>query len=161
MNAFETLLLGDAPEFRSVIRSAQIAAVTDVSVLILGESGTGKELLAQALHQESSRAGAPFIAINCAALPEQLAESELFGHRKGAFTGATANSPGRIRAAAGGTLFLDEIAELPLNIQAKLLRFLESGECQVISDVITVELGGYASGSLGYVTCTLNWEDWP
>lgn len=134
MNAFETLLLGDAPEFRSVIRSAQIAAATDVSVLILGESGTGKELLAQAMHQESSRAEAPFIAINCAALPEQLAESELFGHRKGAFTGATTNSPGRIRAAAGGTLFLDEIAELPLNIQAKLLRFLESGECQSLGD---------------------------
>ncbi len=134
MNAFDTLLLGNAPEFRSVIRSAQIAAATDVSVLILGESGTGKELLAQALHQESGRAEAPFIAINCAALPEQLAESELFGHRKGAFTGATGNSPGRIRAAAGGTLFLDEIAELPLNIQAKLLRFLESGECQSLGD---------------------------
>ncbi len=134
MNAFDTLLLGKSPELRSVIRSAQIAAVTDVSVLILGESGTGKELLAQALHQESARAEAPFVAINCAALPEQLAESELFGHRKGAFTGATSNSPGRIRAAAGGTLFLDEIAELPLNIQAKLLRFLESGECQSLGD---------------------------
>ncbi len=134
MNAFDTLLLGNSPEFRSVIRSAQIAAATDVSVLILGESGTGKELLAQALHQESARSKAPFIAINCAALPEQLAESELFGHRKGAFTGATGNSPGRIRAATEGTLFLDEIAELPLSIQAKLLRFLESGECQSLGD---------------------------
>lgn len=134
MNAFDTHLLGKAPEFLSVIRSAQIAAATNVSVLILGESGTGKELLAQALHQESSRAAAPFVAINCAALPEQLAESELFGHRKGAFTGASGNSPGRIRAAAGGTLFLDEIAELPLNIQAKLLRFLESGECQSLGE---------------------------
>jgi transcriptional regulator with PAS, ATPase and Fis domain len=134
MNAFDTLMLGNAPEFRSVIRSAQIAAATEVSVLILGESGTGKELLAQALHQESRRADSPFIAINCAALPEQLAESELFGHRKGAFTGASSNSPGRIRAAAGGSLFLDEIAELPLNIQAKLLRFLESGECQSLGE---------------------------
>jgi DNA-binding NtrC family response regulator len=134
MNAFDALLLGKAPEFRSVIRSAQIAAATNVSVLILGESGTGKELLAQALHRESPRADAPFVAINCAALPEQLAESELFGHRKGAFTGASNNNTGRIRAAAGGTLFLDEIAELPLNIQAKMLRFLESGECQSLGD---------------------------
>jgi DNA-binding NtrC family response regulator len=134
MNAFDALLLGKAPEFRSVIRSAQIAAATNVSVLILGESGTGKELLAQALHRESPRAGAPFVAINCAALPEQLAESELFGHRKGAFTGASNHNTGRIRAAAGGTLFLDEIAELPLNIQAKMLRFLESGECQSLGD---------------------------
>ncbi len=134
MNAFDSLLLGRAPEFLSVIRSAQIAAATDVSVLILGESGTGKELLAQAIHRESGRAEAPFIAINCAALPEQLAESELFGHRKGAFTGATENASGRIRAAAGGTLFLDEIAELPLNIQAKFLRFLESGECQPLGE---------------------------
>ncbi len=137
MNAFDTLLLGKAPEFLSVIRSAQIAAATDVSVLILGESGTGKELLAQALHQESARTTAPFIAINCAALPEQLAESELFGHRKGAFTGATGNNSGRIRAAAGGTLFLDEIAELPLTIQAKMLRFLESGECQSLGETST------------------------
>ncbi len=134
MNAFDTLLLGKAPEFLSVVRSAQIAAATDVSVLILGESGTGKELLAQAIHRESHRSSAPFVAINCAAMPEQLAESELFGHRKGAFTGATSNSPGRIRAASGGTLFLDEIAELPLNIQAKLLRFLESGECQPLGE---------------------------
>jgi DNA-binding NtrC family response regulator len=134
MNAFDALLLGKAPEFRSVIRSAQIAAATNVSVLILGESGTGKELLAQALHQESTRADAPFIAINCAALPEHLVESELFGHRKGAFTGASNHSSGRIRAASGGTLFLDEIAELPLNIQAKMLRFLESGECQSLGD---------------------------
>jgi DNA-binding NtrC family response regulator len=134
MNAFDALLLGKAPEFRSVIRSAQIAAATNVSVLILGESGTGKELLAQALHQESTRADAPFIAINCAALPEHLVESELFGHRKGAFTGASNHSSGRIRAATGGTLFLDEIAELPLNIQAKMLRFLESGECQSLGD---------------------------
>ncbi len=134
MNAFDTLLLGKAPEFLSVVRSAQIAAATDVSVLILGESGTGKELLAQAMHRESQRSRAPFVAINCAAMPEQLAESELFGHRKGAFTGATSNSAGRIRAATGGTLFLDEIAELPLNIQAKLLRFLESGECQPLGE---------------------------
>lgn len=134
MNAFDSLLLGQSPDFLSVIRSAQIAAATDVSVLILGESGTGKELLAQAMHQESRRSEAPFVTINCAALPETLVESELFGHRKGAFTGAEDHSQGRIRAAAGGTLFLDEIAELPLNIQAKFLRFVESGECQPVGE---------------------------
>ena len=129
---FEKHLLGKSGEFCTVIRAARIAAITDVTLLLLGESGTGKELLAQAIHQHSSRADKPFIAINCAALPETLAESELFGHRKGAFTGAITDQQGRIQAANGGTLFLDEIGELPLNIQAKLLRFLETGECQVI-----------------------------
>lgn len=131
---FENSMLGDAPEFRSVIRSAQIVAATDVTVLVLGESGTGKELLARALHQASHRSSGPFVTINCAALPENLVESELFGHRKGAFTGAHDHSPGRIRSAEGGTLFLDEIGELPLAIQAKLLRFLESGECQSVGE---------------------------
>jgi len=127
-------LLGDSPEFNSIIRSARIIAATDVSVLVLGESGTGKELLAKELHRSSPRRNAPFIAINCAALPEQLVESELFGHRKGAFTGAVEHQPGRIRTAEGGTLFLDEVGELPLTIQAKLLRFLESGECQSVGE---------------------------
>ena len=134
MSEFDNTLLGDSPEFNSVIRSARIIAATDVTVLVLGESGTGKELLAHALHRSSPRQNAPFITINCAALPEQLVESELFGYRKGAFTGATDNQSGRIRAAEGGTLFLDEIGELPLNIQAKLLRFLESGECQAVGE---------------------------
>ena len=125
-------LLGNSGDFATVIRAARIVAMTDVTVLILGESGTGKELLAQALHHQSSRASGPFIAINCAALPESLAESELFGHRKGAFTGAIADQKGRIQTAQGGTLFLDEVGELPLSIQAKLLRFLETGECQVV-----------------------------
>jgi len=133
-SVFDDTLLGNAPEFISVIRSAQIVAATDVTVLILGESGTGKELLAQALHRASPRRDGPFITINCAALPENLVESELFGHRKGAFTGAHDHHPGRIRAAEGGTLFLDEIGELPLAIQAKLLRFLESGECQAVGE---------------------------
>jgi DNA-binding NtrC family response regulator len=133
-SVFDDTLLGNAPEFKSVIRSAQIVAATDVTVLILGESGTGKELLARALHQASPRREGPFITINCAALPENLVESELFGHRKGAFTGAHDNHQGRIRAAEGGTLFLDEIGELPLAIQAKLLRFLESGECQAVGE---------------------------
>jgi DNA-binding NtrC family response regulator len=134
MSDFHTSLLGSSPEFSSVIRSAQIIAATDVTALLLGESGTGKELMAHAMHQASSRCGAPFVAINCAALPEQLVESELFGHRKGAFTGAAEHQRGRIRAAEGGTLFLDEVGELPLAIQAKLLRFLESGECQAVGE---------------------------
>jgi len=134
MNAFERTLLGNAPEFQMVVRAAQVAAATDATVLILGESGTGKELLAQALHEESRRGEATFVTINCAALPEALAESELFGHRRGAFTGATGDYAGRIAAADGGTLFLDEVGELPLGVQAKLLRFLESGECQPVGD---------------------------
>jgi transcriptional regulator with PAS, ATPase and Fis domain len=112
----------------AVLRSAHLIAQTDASVLITGESGTGKELVAQAMHATSPRRNKPFITVNCAALPETLAESLLFGHRKGAFTGADSHHAGLIGAAEGGTLFLDEIGELPLNLQAKLLRFLESGE---------------------------------
>lgn len=128
----EQTLLGHAPEWQSVLRTARLVAATDVTVLISGESGTGKELLARALHRDSRRSDGPFVPINCAALPDGLVESALFGHRRGAFTGATTDQPGHIRAAAGGTLFLDEVAELPLVVQAKLLRFLESGECQVV-----------------------------
>ncbi|MFK5969613.1 MAG: sigma-54 dependent transcriptional regulator [Candidatus Marithrix sp.] len=124
-------LLGKNSQFTAIIRAARLIAKTDVTVLILGESGTGKELLAQAIHQHSGKQGS-FIAVNCAALPETLAESELFGHRKGAFTGATDQQQGRIQAAQNGTLFLDEIGELSLNVQAKLLRFLENGECQML-----------------------------
>lgn len=127
-------MIGNSPEFKALLRSLQIAAATDVTVMLLGESGTGKELLARRLHQDSHRKDAPFVAINCAALPEGLAESELFGHRKGAFTGAVSENIGRIQAATGGTLFLDEVAELPVSIQAKLLRFLESGEFQAVGD---------------------------
>jgi DNA-binding NtrC family response regulator len=129
-----TNLLGEAPNFTALLRSLEIAAVTDVTIMLQGESGTGKELMAKLLHQQSRRNSAPFVAINCAALPESLAESELFGHRKGAFTGATSNNEGRIKSADKGTLFLDEIAEMPLAIQAKLLRFLESGEYQAVGD---------------------------
>lgn len=132
MSAFEKTLIGKSPEYVSVLRAARIVAATDVTVLILGESGVGKELLAKAIHGESRRAGKPLITINCAALPESLAESELFGHRKGAFTGAVSDQSGRVQAADGGTLFLDEVVELPLSMQSKLLRFIETGELQAV-----------------------------
>jgi transcriptional regulator with PAS, ATPase and Fis domain len=102
------------------------------TILITGESGTGKELVARAIHQNSIRAGQPFIAYNCSCIPREIAESELFGHRKGAFTGADSDSRGIIRSAEGGTIFLDEIGDLPLEIQPKMLRFLEQGEVQPV-----------------------------
>jgi DNA-binding NtrC family response regulator len=123
-------IVGSSKRFREVLEMASQLAAVDTTVLIQGESGTGKELLARAIHRDSTRSDKPFVAINCAALPEGLAESELFGHAKGAFTGAVSDSLGHVRSAHGGTLFLDEVGELSLTVQAKLLRFLESGECQ-------------------------------
>ena len=118
-------LLTASPEMLAVCRTVARVAPTDVSTLLLGESGTGKELLARALHQLSPRREGPFVAINCAAIPDNLLESELFGYERGAFTGAVKQTPGRIELAAGGTLFLDEIGDLPGGLQAKLLRFLQ------------------------------------
>ena len=126
----KTYMLGESAEFENLKRSAKIMAASDVTVLIQGESGTGKELMAKFIHAQSKRQSAPLVTINCAALPESLAESELFGHVKGAFTGATTHQQGRVQSANSGTLFLDEVGELPLSIQAKLLRFLENSECQ-------------------------------
>jgi transcriptional regulator with GAF, ATPase, and Fis domain len=113
---------------RSIYNLIGKVAATDSKVLIRGESGTGKELAAHAIHMNSSRASKPFVAINCATLNESLLESELFGHEKGAFTGAIGQKRGKLEIAGGGTLFLDEVGELTLNIQAKLLRVLQQGE---------------------------------
>ena len=130
-------LIGQSPNFESMLRSARMVAATDVTVLIIGETGTGKEVLAHALQQHSPRANKPFITINCAALPEALVESELFGHKKGSFTGATGTQIGRLQAADGGTVFMDEVDSLPLPLQAKLLRFLETGEIQPVGETAT------------------------
>lgn len=111
---------------RRLDRAIRTVADKDVTVSLTGESGTGKEVLARRVHELSHRRGGPFVPINCAAIPETLFESELFGHEKGAFTGATERTRGKIEAASGGTLFLDEVGETPLGVQAKLLRFLES-----------------------------------
>jgi DNA-binding NtrC family response regulator len=118
-------LIGDDPSLRKVFTSLQRAAATDATVLLEGESGTGKELFARSLHALSPRADAPFVAINCAAIPENLLETELFGYEKGAFTGAVARKPGKFEMAHRGTLFLDEIGDLPIGLQAKILRALE------------------------------------
>ena len=118
-------LITGAPEMVKVARTIERVATTSVSVMLLGASGTGKELLAQGLHDASDRASGPFVAINCAAIPENLLESELFGHEKGAFTGAVKTTEGKIESADGGTLFLDEVGDIPLPLQVKLLRFLQ------------------------------------
>lgn len=128
-------IIGQSPIIDSLIRNARIIATTDVTVLLKGETGTGKEILAQAIQKGSIRANKAFITLNCAALPEHLIESELFGHKKGSFTGASDNKMGLFQATDGGTLFLDEINSIPLAIQAKLLRFLECGECLSVGDI--------------------------
>lgn len=123
-------LIGRSPAMRQLQKEIELVSGSELSVLIQGETGVGKELVAEALHAGSSRATRPMVSLNCAALPETLVESELFGHVKGAFTGATSERPGKFELADGGTLFLDEVGELPLPIQAKLLRVLQSGQLQ-------------------------------
>src|SRR6201996_7009853 len=118
-------LIGNSPAWIEVFKNIGRVAATDVGVLLLGESGTGKEIVARAIHQNSARSRRPFIILNCAALPPELLESELFGHERGAFTGAVAQKRGKFEAADGGTIFLDEIGELPLSLQPKLLRVLQ------------------------------------
>ena len=122
--------LGQSLAITQLLHELEVVADSELPVLLLGETGVGKELCAHRLHRLSRRAGRPLVHVNCAALPESLAESELFGHARGAFSGAVNDRPGRFEAAEGGTLFLDEVGELPLSIQAKLLRTLQNGEIQ-------------------------------
>ncbi len=133
-------LIGSAPCMLEVSRRIRLVAPRSTPVLIEGPTGSGKELVAEALHRLSTRSRKPFVAINCAAIPEALLEAELFGHTRGAFTGAVQGRTGRIEAADGGTLFLDEIGEMPLALQAKLLRFVECGELQRVGDNETVKV---------------------
>jgi transcriptional regulator with PAS, ATPase and Fis domain len=120
-------LLGTSPAFRRIVSLARKVALTNASVMLIGESGTGKELIAQFIHHHSKRAKSPMVPLNCAAVPEHLLESEMFGHRKGAFTGADREKVGLIEAAHNGTFFLDELTEMPLTLQAKLLRVVQDG----------------------------------
>ncbi len=136
----QSQLLGDSPALTRVVWAARITAASDVTVLIQGESGSGKELFARAIHMDSQRKLQPMVTVNCAAIPENLAESMLFGHIKGSFTGAFADQQGYVQSAHKGTLFLDEVGELSLSVQAKLLRFLESSECEKVGSTITEQV---------------------
>ena len=134
----ENNLIGESQEFKQVLDQVRIVAPTDCSVLIQGETGTGKELVAQAIHEQSSRASGPFVKLNCAAIPAGLLESELFGHERGAFTGALTQRLGRLQVANKGTLLLDEIGELPLELQPKLLRALQEREFERLGSSQTI-----------------------
>jgi DNA-binding NtrC family response regulator len=127
-------IVGNAPKMRRLIEQATLLARVDTTVLISGESGTGKEVLAKAIHFNSARNGRPFVVINCGAIPESLLESELFGYRKGAFTGAVDSKVGRFEAADGGTVFLDEIGDLPLSLQVKVLRVVQENEIDIVGE---------------------------
>jgi len=133
-------LIGPSEAMREVHKRIGLAAASTAPVLVLGETGTGKEMVARALHRHSPRASAPFVAINCAAIPKELLESELFGHVRGAFTGATGDRPGCFRAADGGVLLLDEIGDMPLAVQAKILRTLQEGEVTPLGSHRTVKV---------------------
>ena len=135
-----TLPVGSSPRFARVLAQVALVAPADATVLLTGETGTGKELIARSLHEQSRRAGHPFVAVNCAALPESLVESELFGHEKGAFTGAVSRTIGKFELAHRGTLFLDEIGDLPAAAQAKLLRVLQDGEVLLVGGTRPVEV---------------------
>ncbi|MCB0360021.1 MAG: sigma 54-interacting transcriptional regulator, partial [Bdellovibrionales bacterium] len=135
MSSARINMIGDSPIMHQVLALVTRVASSEASVLITGESGTGKELIARAIHLGSDRADRPFVAINCGAIPENLIESELFGHKKGSFTGAHSDQPGLFRQAHGGTIFLDEVGELPLHLQTKLLRVLQDKRVRAVGDV--------------------------
>jgi len=131
-------IIGRSSSLRHVLELVEIVAPTDATVLVLGETGTGKELVARAIHDASGRSRRPFVNLNCAAIPSTLLESELFGHERGAFTGATAQRIGRFELADGGTLFLDEVGEMPLEMQPKLLRVLQEHEFERLGGAKTL-----------------------
>jgi formate hydrogenlyase transcriptional activator len=133
-------IVGSSPALRTVLDEVQIVAPTGATVLIAGETGTGKELIARAIHMRSERRQRPFVKVNCAAIPTELLESELFGHERGAFTGAVAQRIGRFEAADGGTLFLDEIGDMPLHLQTKLLRVLQEQEFERVGGSRTIRV---------------------
>jgi transcriptional regulator with GAF, ATPase, and Fis domain len=133
-------MVGETPVMLELAKMIRLVAPRSATVLLEGETGTGKEVAAKAVHRLSARAAKPFVVLNCAAIPESLLEAELFGHTRGAFTGAVQSRTGRIEAAHGGTLFLDEIGEMPLALQAKMLRFLECGELQRVGDNETMRV---------------------
>ena len=144
-------MIGRSAAIRKTYELAKLVAGRDTTVLVMGETGTGKEVVAQAIHGLSARAKNAFVPVNCAAIPEALLEAELFGHVRGAFTGAVQSRLGRIHVAQGGTLFLDEVGELPLSMQAKLLRFLQNGEVQRLgsSDVYRVDVRVICATNVG------------
>src|ERR1700719_2584711 len=135
-----TALIGSSPSFRALLEDVQVVAPADCTVLIQGETGTGKEVIAQAIHEASPRRQHRFVAVNCAAIPAALLESELFGHERGAFTGAVTQRIGRFQAADRGTLFLDEIGELPIELQPKLLRALQEREFERVGSTQTTRV---------------------
>src|SRR2546430_425208 len=131
-------IVGTSAALKAVLKQVKVVAPTESTVLILGETGTGKELIARAIHTASSRSGRPFVKLNCAAIPTGLIESELFGHEKGAFTGAIAQRIGRFELADGGTIFLDEVGDIPLELQTKLLRVLQEREFERLGSTRTL-----------------------
>jgi DNA-binding NtrC family response regulator len=140
MLAFRSPLVGESLAIQNIFKTIEKVSQTDSTVLITGESGTGKELVARAIHENSARAARPLVIVNCGAIPAELLEAELFGHVKGAFTGATQNRQGRFELAHGGTLFLDEVGELPLHLQVKLLRVLQTRQFEAVGSNKTVEV---------------------
>jgi len=140
MLAFRSPLVGESSEVQNLLRTIEKVSQTDSTVLITGESGTGKELVARAIHENSSKASKPLIVVNCGAIPSELLEAELFGHVKGAFTGAIQNRQGRFELAHGGTIFLDEVGDIPLHLQVKLLKVLQTRQFEPVGSSRTIEV---------------------
>jgi DNA-binding NtrC family response regulator len=140
MLAFRSPLVGESSEVQNLLRTIEKVSQTDSTVLITGESGTGKELVARAIHENSSKASRPLVVVNCGAIPSELLEAELFGHMKGAFTGAIQNRQGRFELAHGGTIFLDEVGDIPLHLQVKLLKVLQTRQFEPVGSSRTIEV---------------------